>query len=321
MAYFLRHWLQVQVKRCFYLICSATQAKYSRICRRRMNKWVAYGVLGTLAVVVLMSSFRCSHSVGTLQPHSVEGESVVEFMSVVREKESELEGKVKMSKSSVECPQTAAFSVMKMSKLFQECATSPKARQVDMDRYLDAWDELIRFLNSMGKAFTFVSSDVVEKVGILRDFRKSSNKEHYETIEKMILFEKENKLVNFKSAPSKTVTAYGCRTLLRLHRALKFLLILIGKLAHNEDEGKVSLMGYNAYHASPMAKYHPWIVQKAVGIAVYMLPDRTTFLKKMCQDLSDEEMAKTMGVCSESMDAVYEFTNALYSKYDLTEIP
>lgn len=50
------------------------------------------------------------------------------------------------------------------------------------------------------------------------------------------------------------VKAYGCRTLLRLHRALKFLLILIGKLARNEDNGKVSDMGYNAYHASPMSK-------------------------------------------------------------------
>uniref|UniRef100_H2Z781 Glycolipid transfer protein domain-containing protein n=1 Tax=Ciona savignyi TaxID=51511 RepID=H2Z781_CIOSA len=190
-----------------------------------------------------------------------------------------------------------------------------------MDRYLSAWDELIRFLNSMGKAFTFVSSDVVEKVGILREFRKSSNSEHYETVEKMIKFEKENNLINRQQAPSKTVTAYGSRTLLRLHRALKFLLILIGKLAHNEDEGKVSLMGYNAYHSSPMSKYHPWIVQKAVGLAVYMLPDRSTFIKKMCQDLTEQQIADTMGVCSESMDAVYEFTNALYSKYDVMEIP
>jgi len=50
------------------------------------------------------------------------------------------------------------------------------------------------------------------------------------------------------------VKAYGCRTLLRLHRALKFLLLFIGKLARNEDGGKVSAMGYNAYHASPMAQ-------------------------------------------------------------------
>lgn len=57
----------------------------------------------------------------------------------------------------------------------------------------------------MGTAFTFVSSDVVDKVGILRDFRKSSAKENYITIEKMIVYEKENNLINYEQAPSKSV--------------------------------------------------------------------------------------------------------------------
>ena len=57
----------------------------------------------------------------------------------------------------------------------------------------------------MGAAFSFVSSDVVEKVGILREFRKSSSKEHYLTIQKMIEYEKNNNLINYKQAPSKSV--------------------------------------------------------------------------------------------------------------------
>lgn len=50
------------------------------------------------------------------------------------------------------------------------------------------------------------------------------------------------------------VKASGTRTLLRLHRALKFLLLFLEKIGKNEDEGKVSVMGYNAYHASPMSR-------------------------------------------------------------------
>nr|CAB3233603.1 ceramide-1-phosphate transfer protein [Phallusia mammillata] len=226
------------------------------------------------------------------------------------------------SSTKVDCSdKKAMFSITNMSNLFQKCAKSDKAQQVEMDLYLDAWEELIRFLNSMGKAFTFVSSDVVDKVGILRDFRKSNEGRNYATIEEMMSYEKKNDLINYKDAPSKKVKASGSRTLLRLHRALKFLLILIGKLARNEDDGKVSVMGYNAYHASPMSKYHPWIVQKAVGVAVYMLPDRETFIKQMCQDLSREEIESTMDVCSQSMDAVFEYSEALYSKFDLLEIP
>ena len=59
----------------------------------------------------------------------------------------------------------------------------------------------------MGAAFAFVSSDVVEKVGILRDFRNSANKDEYATIEKMIFYEKTNNLINYKQAPSKSVIA------------------------------------------------------------------------------------------------------------------
>ena len=57
----------------------------------------------------------------------------------------------------------------------------------------------------MGTAFTFVSSDVVDKVGILRDFRNSDARDDYETIEKMIKYEKTNGLINYKDAPSKSV--------------------------------------------------------------------------------------------------------------------
>lgn len=58
--------------------------------------------------------------------------------------------------------------------------------------------------------------------------------------------------------------------------------------------------------------YHPWIVRKAVGLAVYMLPDREKFIKQLCQNLSDEEMVTTLVTTSESMDAVFEYTQALY---------
>ncbi|XP_039250722.2 ceramide-1-phosphate transfer protein-like isoform X2 [Styela clava] len=216
---------------------------------------------------------------------------------------------------------SAHFSLVNLSEKFVRCATTENKVEVDMDACLEAWHELIRFLNAMGKAFSFVSSDVVSKVEILEGFRKSEAKENYETVEKMMAYEKKENLINYEEAPSSKVKASGSRTLLRLHRALKFLLLFLEKLAKNEEDGKVSLMGYKAYHASPMAKYHPWIVRKAVGIAVYMLPDREKFIKQLCQDLTEEELVKTTLTTSESMDAVYEYTQALYSKYELSEIP
>ena len=38
------------------------------------------------------------------------------------------------------------FSAKNMSVLFQECAKSENAQEVDMDCYLNAWEELIRLV-------------------------------------------------------------------------------------------------------------------------------------------------------------------------------
>ena len=204
------------------------------------------------------------------------------------------------------------FSVMQMSDLFSKCAQND-VEEVDMDCYLDAWDELIRFLNLMGSAFTFVSSDVTKKVAILRKFRADCPEE-YKSVVKMLAHEKTNGVI-------KTVQINGSRTLLRLHRALKFLQILFAKLAKNEDKGKVSDMAYNAYHSSPMAKYHPWLVRKAVGVAVYVLPNREGFIETLNQNVPTAELESTMESCSSNMEIIYKHTDALYKENDMLELP
>ena len=66
----------------------------------------------------------------------------------------------------------------------------------------------------MGSVFGFVASDVQSKLDILEEFRKGDQKDDFETVETIILFEKRENLLD----NSKYVS--GCRTLLRLHRAL-----------------------------------------------------------------------------------------------------
>ena len=62
--------------------------------------------------------------------------------------------------------------------------------------------------------FGFVGSDVHQKLVQLECLRKGGASDNYVTIEHMILYEKENGV--FESDK----TGNGCRTLLRLHRAL-----------------------------------------------------------------------------------------------------
>lgn len=68
----------------------------------------------------------------------------------------------------------------------------------------------------MGSVFTFVSSDVRNKLDILYKLRAQNTEElrHFDTIKTMLLYEKDGSLLQEKGYVS------GSRTLLRLHRGL-----------------------------------------------------------------------------------------------------
>ena len=71
----------------------------------------------------------------------------------------------------------------------------------------------------MGSVFSFVSSDLKQKIDVLDELLKK-DEENYNTIKSMIEYEKDNKLLH------KTDYANGARTLLRLHRGLGTILLL-----------------------------------------------------------------------------------------------
>lgn len=65
----------------------------------------------------------------------------------------------------------------------------------------------------MGSVFSFVSSDLKQKIEILQGLMEK-DQENYVTVKKMIEYEKENNLLR------KNDFVNGARTLLRLHRGL-----------------------------------------------------------------------------------------------------
>lgn len=65
----------------------------------------------------------------------------------------------------------------------------------------------------MGSVFSFVSSDLKQKMDILTELTNKDD-QNYKTIKSMIEYEKENKLLE------KSDFVNGARTLLRLHRGL-----------------------------------------------------------------------------------------------------
>lgn len=75
----------------------------------------------------------------------------------------------------------------------------------------------------MGTVFGFVSSDLRSKMEILNEFLSGEQSSYFETVKVMIQYEKDNNLLSKKGYVS------GSRTLLRLHRGLGILIVLISE--------------------------------------------------------------------------------------------
>ena len=175
-----------------------------------------------------------------------------------------------------------------------------------------------RFFSIIGTIFSFVTSDVHSKLAILQYHLTSEAGTHYETIEKMIEFE----VANGISADSAGGQPSGSRTLLRLHRALEFIILLFSELAQSSAESTESfstLVG-RAYTAT-LANHHSWVIRSAVFVALYAVPSRSTLVHRLDSEGSDERIINQLNAAVLAMQPVYDRVQTLYSDNDLLQLP
>jgi Glycolipid transfer protein (GLTP) len=68
-----------------------------------------------------------------------------------------------------------------------------------------------------------------------------------------------------------------------------------------------------------LANYHPFLIRKAAGIAMYALPTRDHLLQKVCFDIS--ESIKALPEMLQVTNVVYDRIEALYTEFNLHELP
>ncbi|XP_024862387.1 ceramide-1-phosphate transfer protein isoform X2 [Kryptolebias marmoratus] len=174
-----------------------------------------------------------------------------------------------------------------------------------------------RFIDSLGKLFGFISSDALKKVEILVRFRNGDNGSEYTTVQSMVQFELQNELVDVNKTG--IYPESGCRTLLRLHRALKWLELFLDRLRTSTEDSKTSVMCTEAYNAS-LAQHHPWLVKKAALGAFRFLPQRSEFFKIMNVG-PPEKVVAVLGEAVVLISEVYRITEELYVKHNLLDLP
>lgn len=174
-----------------------------------------------------------------------------------------------------------------------------------------------------------ISQEIEAKTSIIRklaekeeeDKEEESNHQAshgaYVSVRSMIKSELERGFVNFGQ-----FTESGCRTLLRLHRALLWLQLFL----HNLAEEKKEMMAHSpselcreAYRLT-LAEHHSWWVKKAAELAFVAMPDRQFFYKLMCARTQAEATA-LLNRAVNTIQEVYDRTQLALEEHDMLALP
>ncbi|XP_051281595.1 ceramide-1-phosphate transfer protein [Dicentrarchus labrax] len=212
-------------------------------------------------------------------------------------------------------PEEQKFCLQEVLDTFKLCLSENK--DVYLEHYIAGWRGLVKFLNSLGSVFGFISMDAVNKLKILVAYLEGENGSQYVTIQSMLKYELDNGLVDLTKKASNPES--GCRTLLRLHRALRWLELFLERLRTSSEDSKTSVMCAEAYNES-LAQHHPWVIRKAAGMAFCVLPGRLAFLEVMNVG-PPEKVVAMLGEAIPLISEVYQITEELYAQHNLLELP
>ncbi|KAF1390053.1 hypothetical protein PFLUV_G00054090 [Perca fluviatilis] len=207
------------------------------------------------------------------------------------------------------------FCLQEVLDTFKLCLSEKK--DVYLEHYVAGWRGLVKFLNSLGSVFGFISKDAVNKINILVTYLHGENGSQYVTVQSMVKYELDNELVDLTKRGSHPES--GCRTLLRLHRALRWLELFLERLRTSSEDSKTSVMCSEAYNES-LSQHHPWVVRKAAGMAFCVLPGRPAFLEVMNVG-PPEQVVAMLGEAVPLISEVYQITEELYAQQNLLDLP
>jgi len=213
--------------------------------------------------------------------------------------------------------QPTDFSLDNLKLQFEECLKDDNT--ISLEKYILGYEELFKFLNLLGTVFGWVASDIDAKMEILRGLKNGEQSEKYQNVQSMIQYEVDNNLIKHKAKDSST----GTRNLLRLHRALEYIVAFLDGIPALDDKDKCCSLSQEAYKKTLM-RFHPWVVQKAALLAMHMLPTREGLIAIICEPTDEEAIkksAETLEKAVLAMKKVYDVTQEVYKEKELLALP
>nr|XP_020477867.1 ceramide-1-phosphate transfer protein-like isoform X1 [Monopterus albus] len=193
-------------------------------------------------------------------------------------------------------------------------------------------------MESLGTMASFFSQKVKEKVVLIQQLSlKHSAEAHgirgpaerprlqspvrngaYRSVRSMVEMELKAGAVDFSHR-----TDSGCRTLLRLHRSLLWLKLMLEGLAEGPDaDGQYRTPGElsrDAYMVA-LAPHHPWVLRQAAEFVFLALPDRQYFLQLVCVQ-NQQEAVPILRIIIHALTLVHTRTQQILAEHGMLELP
>ncbi|RMZ99561.1 ceramide-1-phosphate transfer [Brachionus plicatilis] len=210
------------------------------------------------------------------------------------------------------------FDPERLFNLFKKCLikSNPDADfdDISIPDYIQAYEEINKFLSLLGNIFYFVISDVNDKINI---FKKYLEKEpdHYSTLNTFLKYEQEHNKLRQSSHDLKHHPS-GARTLLRLHRALIFIYKFLDRLSNADSKQKSAQICIETYEQT-LARYHSWLIRKAANLGMHGLPKRDALIGHMIRTDTEKKMFPEF---ISTVEKTYNITQSYYEKYGILDL-
>uniref|UniRef100_A0A0X3NP06 Ceramide-1-phosphate transfer protein n=2 Tax=Schistocephalus solidus TaxID=70667 RepID=A0A0X3NP06_SCHSO len=208
-------------------------------------------------------------------------------------------------------------------------AVTDNDTDICLEDYCVGYGELSNLLDALGKIMYFVLRDVSKKLEILNNLRDPKISpdyfENFVSVSKMCSFET-SQYENNK--PVGKLFTSGSRNLLRLHRALIFIIYLFERICTEPEEKTLCELAQSAYEET-LANHHSWVVRNAVTVAFHALPYRQQFIEKMVAVQPADTQLTTIEACRDfllkqgipALKKAYDVTEAIFKKFDMLNLP
>lgn len=98
--------------------------------------------------------------------------------------------------------------------------------------------------------------------------------------------------------------------------------MLFRELSHSTAESSESfsaLVGRS--YTATLANHHSWVVRSAVSVALYAVPSRSSLVRRLDPEGSEERIIEKLNAAVVAMQPVYDRIQSLYAENDILQLP